>query len=145
MIIVGNQSYICSFGSRIGRRYLHKGKHMTRERGKTIAIVVLTLLWLGSLGASAPEIQTVEKEVEKIVEVEVEKEVFKTPEACAEVIQLDSATYSRVGDFFGSLNVDGSYIDFAESFESESEKLLDYILPLTDTRAELIDKCLTNE
>jgi hypothetical protein len=116
---------------------------MTKERGKTIAIVVLTLLWLGSLGASAPEIQTVEKEVEKIVEVE--KEVFRTPEACAEVIQLDSATYSRVGDFFGSLNVDGSYIDFAKSFESESEKLLDYILPLTDTRAELIDKCLTNE
>jgi hypothetical protein len=116
------------------------------ETIKTVSIVVLLFTVFGLIGSQEyPE--TLEPqiiEVEKPVSVEVEKIVYQAPEACATLIDLDSATYRRLGDYFGSIDTSGSYLDFVESFGEESEKLNDFLTPRIDQRRALISECLTN-
>ena len=74
---------------------------------KKIAIVIIIIVAFG-LGASVSKTETVVKEVPKEVTKEVVKEkiVYKTPDACAEAIEIDNEIFSLIADNISSLDFD---------------------------------------
>jgi len=104
----------------------------TTSRIKTTIIIIVSV-WLGSLLFGGEQVTDTKTVVE-----------YRTPEACRQVIELDSASYTRFGEFFGNLSqaTNGTTDMFFVAISRESQAMTAYLEPKIEQRRQLIDECL---